>query len=150
MTTDAPPRCAIVTGTTSGIGAEVAAQLLRRGWSVIGMARRPPTVSDARYEHLRVDLADAAALEQVALERVAPILRDPKWRRIALAMLVSAANVAISTRAEGRPDLRSHDSHPTPSSLLCARPRRCRGLLVCVVLSIALGLRFHGLDLVLV
>ena len=84
MTTEAPPRCAIVTGTTSGIGAEVAAQLLRRGWSVIGMARRPPTVSDVRYEHLRVDLADAAALEQVALERVAPILRDPKWRRIAL------------------------------------------------------------------
>jgi benzil reductase ((S)-benzoin forming) len=80
----ASPRCAIVTGTTSGIGAEVAAQLLRREWTVIGIARRSSTVTDDRYEHLRLDLADASRLEQIAEADLAPTLHDPKWTRIAL------------------------------------------------------------------
>ena len=33
-------RLAIVTGTSSGIGEEVARQLLQRKWEVIGIARR--------------------------------------------------------------------------------------------------------------
>jgi NAD(P)-dependent dehydrogenase (short-subunit alcohol dehydrogenase family) len=80
----ASPRCEIVTGTTSGIGAEVAAQLLRREWTVIGIARRSSTVTDDRYEHLRLDLADASRLEQIAEADLAPTLHDPKWTRIAL------------------------------------------------------------------
>jgi len=63
----APPpredRCAIVTGTTAGLGEAVARQLLARGWAVIGVARRPAAIADPRYHHIACDLATIAAGE---------------------------------------------------------------------------------------
>src|SRR3989454_5821185 len=51
-------RLALVTGTTSGIGAALAKQLLQRGWEVAGVARRKPTLENPRYHHLAIDLGD--------------------------------------------------------------------------------------------
>ena len=51
---------AIVTGTTAGLGEAVAAQLLERGWLVIGIARRPSPMSHERYRHIRFNLGDIA------------------------------------------------------------------------------------------
>src|SRR5207247_9163409 len=51
-------RLALVTGTTSGIGAALAKQLLQRGLEVAGVARRKPTLENPRYHHLAVDLGD--------------------------------------------------------------------------------------------
>jgi benzil reductase ((S)-benzoin forming) len=65
MVTEAPgpsPLC-LVTGTSSGIGAAVAEELLRRRWEVVGLARRPSPIHHARYRHVRLDLADTARLE---------------------------------------------------------------------------------------
>jgi benzil reductase ((S)-benzoin forming) len=51
---------AIVTGTTAGLGYAVARQLLERGWSVIGIARRASPFTDAAYHHIAFDLARVA------------------------------------------------------------------------------------------
>ena len=50
-------RTAIVTGTSTGLGEAVARQLLERGWSVIGIARRPAPFTHERYRHVAHDLA---------------------------------------------------------------------------------------------
>ncbi len=59
----ASDRICLVTGTSSGIGLAVAEELLRRGWDVAGVARRPAPLHHARYRHLRLDLADTARME---------------------------------------------------------------------------------------
>jgi len=61
---DAPDRVALVTGTTRGLGLEVARALLARGWTVAGVARgaAPDTLRGPRYLHGRVDLSDVGAL----------------------------------------------------------------------------------------
>jgi benzil reductase ((S)-benzoin forming) len=50
-------RTAIVTGTSTGLGEAVARQLLERGWSVIGIARRAAPFAHERYRHVAYDLA---------------------------------------------------------------------------------------------
>src|SRR5690349_8894328 len=77
-------KLAIVTGTSAGIGAEVATQLLAAGWSVIGVARRTTQHQGQRYSHLAADLSDAASASRRIEEQVSPILRDRKWSRIGL------------------------------------------------------------------
>ena len=77
-------RLALVTGTTRGIGAAVAAQLLERGWQVIGIARHPSPVDHARYRHLILDLADAGTLSATIDRDVAALVSDSRRRRVAL------------------------------------------------------------------
>lgn len=61
---------ALVTGASSGIGAAVVERLLRDGWRVTGISRRPGTVAHPAFEHLSLDLADvetiAAAVADLA------------------------------------------------------------------------------------
>jgi NAD(P)-dependent dehydrogenase (short-subunit alcohol dehydrogenase family) len=77
-------RVALVTGTSSGIGAALAAALLDDGWTVVGLARREATFDSPLYQHLQVDLGDASRLEAVADAQLAPLLRDRRWTRIGL------------------------------------------------------------------
>lgn len=58
-------RLALVTGTTSGLGAAVAHALLGSGWRVLGVARRPSPIQHERYEHATADLGDPAGLEEL-------------------------------------------------------------------------------------
>lgn len=59
---------AIVTGGSTGIGAELCRQMLERGYEVISLARRKPSQSHTRLRALEVDLFDSAATEQAARE----------------------------------------------------------------------------------
>lgn len=60
----------LVTGATSGIGAEVARQLVQRGHRVFGTSRNPDTVADpiAGVTYVRLDNADYASAQACADE----------------------------------------------------------------------------------
>lgn len=59
---------ALVTGASSGIGAQVVQKLLRDGWTVIGLSRSQPDVDDARFSFHSVDIGDRQALERTLSE----------------------------------------------------------------------------------
>lgn len=53
---------ALVTGASSGIGAGIVECLLRDGWRVTGISRRPGTVAHPAFEHLSLDLNDVDSI----------------------------------------------------------------------------------------
>lgn len=77
-------RVAVVTGTSSGIGAALAKRLLAGGWSVLGVSRRDVDIGHPEYQHLVLDLANLHALQTLAEKRLALTLRDTRWRRVGL------------------------------------------------------------------
>jgi benzil reductase ((S)-benzoin forming) len=77
-------RIAIVTGSSSGIGQAVAASLVDRGWSVVGVSRRRSVIAHANYQHLALDLADVDATQTTFERRIAPLVADGRWTRAAL------------------------------------------------------------------
>jgi NAD(P)-dependent dehydrogenase (short-subunit alcohol dehydrogenase family) len=77
-------RFALVTGTSSGIGHACARQLLDRGWTVVGIARRAASIAHPRYTHVPIDLAEVRALPAACDAQVAPVLASRVWQRTAL------------------------------------------------------------------
>jgi benzil reductase ((S)-benzoin forming) len=89
-------RLAIVTGTSSGLGAAIALALLARDWAVVGMSRRRPDISSPGYRHIEIDLGDLPRLREIAENELAPILAEARWSRIGL---VNNAGAIGSMRA---------------------------------------------------
>ena len=88
-------RFALVTGTSSGIGAAVARELLKRGWTVLGISRRQAKFGE-RYRHLALDLADASVAKKIEKEFGAQ-LGEHAWERVGL---VNNAAVGLSGRVQ--------------------------------------------------
>lgn len=86
-------RLAIVTGTSSGIGRELARQLLERGWQVVGIARRNAPLDAKGYSHLALDIGDVAQLTSRLEAQLSPLVRAPGISRVAL--VNNAADVAL-------------------------------------------------------
>lgn len=62
-------RTALITGCSSGIGAALAAELLRRGWQVIATARQPERLQalvDAGARAMALDVDDPASIAALA------------------------------------------------------------------------------------
>ena len=79
-----PDRIAIVTGTSSGIGAAVAGQLLQKGWHVVGIARRGSVLRDPKFRQLTMDLSDVGESPKTIERDVAPMLAEREWSRVGL------------------------------------------------------------------
>jgi benzil reductase ((S)-benzoin forming) len=77
-------RLALITGTTSGIGAALCRILLERGWSVLGVARRAAVLDHPLYRHLQLDLKDHAELVRRFEAEVGPWIGDARWERVGL------------------------------------------------------------------
>jgi NAD(P)-dependent dehydrogenase (short-subunit alcohol dehydrogenase family) len=77
-------RLALVTGTSSGIGAAVAQLLIDRQWTVVGVSRRSSPMKRARYWHVTFDLSNVRALKTQLEPAVVPTLNARRWRRVAL------------------------------------------------------------------
>lgn len=77
-------KIAIITGTSSGIGKALAEDLLGRGWSVIGVARRSVQINSPGYNHIRHDIADTTDTERRLIPQLELYLRDASWQRVAL------------------------------------------------------------------
>lgn len=68
MAPSSPPRHALVSGCSSGIGRSVTVRLLRDGWQVTGISRQAPVPADeiqvAGFRHVSADLSNPAEVEQ--------------------------------------------------------------------------------------
>jgi len=89
-------RLALVTGTSTGIGAAVARELLERRWQVVGVARRSPQFDRPNYRHLSLDLAEVPAASAAIEREFGAILAERAWERVGL---VNNAAVAPAGRA---------------------------------------------------
>src|SRR4051812_50108447 len=83
-------RFALVTGTSAGIGAAVARQLVANGWHVMGIARRAGRI-DGDYRHVTADLADVGAAAPIIERELAARLGGPGWGRVGLGENAAAA-----------------------------------------------------------
>lgn len=111
------PRHALVTGASSGIGAAIAACLLREGWRVTGMSRTDPGRAAPGYTYLAVDLLDDAA---VAAALTGARFDAPRMRRESCARRRSASSIMPPARRCGGCMWMSRSG-----SRICSRPR-CR------------------------
>ena len=96
-------RLAVITGTSAGIGAAVARELLERGWQVIGVARRTPKLGSGNYQHLALDLADVQQAAAMLERELGARIGERAWQRIGLvnnAALAPAGRVQQLDAAE--------------------------------------------------
>jgi NADP-dependent 3-hydroxy acid dehydrogenase YdfG len=61
-------KTAVVTGTSHGLGKDIALSLLESGWQVFGLARSDSDIVHVNYQHLNVDITDHATVAGTILQ----------------------------------------------------------------------------------
>lgn len=79
-----PHKLAIVTGTSSGIGAGLTQALLEKEWFVLGLARRNIEFDSPFYQHIQIDLSNHETLVDPILQSLREALDKRGWDRVAL------------------------------------------------------------------
>jgi 2-hydroxycyclohexanecarboxyl-CoA dehydrogenase len=97
------PRVAVVTGSASGIGRAVAADLTERGWLVAGLDRSPSPECATSAE---VDVTDAEGVREAVVAAVASL--GPVSAAVSVAGYYEMAPVAEITAEQWRRMLRVH------------------------------------------
>lgn len=98
-----PDRLALVTGTSSGIGAAVARQLTERGWRVFGVSRRSAPIESPLYSHVQADLREPGRLGPKLDAELGAIVSGPGVKRLAL--INNAADPGLLGPVDGlKPD----------------------------------------------
>jgi benzil reductase ((S)-benzoin forming) len=92
-------QAAIVTGVSRGLGAALAGELVKRGFTVVGIGRASnPAFTGERYVFVHFDLADTARIDAV----LAPALEALKERQLASVCLVNNAAAVDAVGTLGR------------------------------------------------
>ncbi len=75
---DLPSTCAIVTGTSSGIGQAIALKLLNEGWHVHGLDIAPTKITNPAFTSWQLDLTQinelANTLDQILIQQLPQVL----------------------------------------------------------------------------
>ena len=53
----------LITGTSQGLGLEIANLFLENGYRVVGLSRKEPNIQSANYEHYKVDITDYTSVD---------------------------------------------------------------------------------------
>lgn len=96
---------AIVTGTSSGIGAAVAGQLLQKGWQVVGIARRTSVLRDPNFRQIALDLSDLDQAVTTIEREAGPLVDARPWARVALVNNAATAGDPAPMERLGTQDL---------------------------------------------
>ena len=81
----------VITGTSRGLGRDLASTYLDRGWNVFGCARGPSDLKHDRYRHFQLDIGD----EKEVLRMFAAVRNS----RLPLTVLINNAGVASMNHA---------------------------------------------------
>jgi len=96
-------RTALVTGASTGIGANICEALLEDGYAVVNVSRRPSPLEHPQLHNYAVDLSDTAATKEVAgkiaaQHRITDLIHNAGVIRPALLGAVDIADLEALTR----------------------------------------------------
>jgi 3-oxoacyl-[acyl-carrier protein] reductase len=115
---------ALVTGSSSGIGAAIARRLLADGWRVVGWDRVPAVIEHARFVPAQVDLSDEAAVRDVWAMQAAHVAPGELRALVHAAGVLRTGNLSELSTQAAQPMWQLHVQAATVLAT-CVMPSLC-------------------------